>query len=145
MELNSSNVNTSNVIIEDIPIDEPISITPEPTFVPPVIETTPTNIAPITTPEPIPPPPVNAYKTSNQHYLIRNRNIRGELLKQTDYFLLGDVYEILSDVQKQEIRTYRQKLRDFINENQNKYLQEGIPFVEFPNPPEWTKINQIKY
>jgi hypothetical protein len=138
-------MNDSNVIIENIPIDEPISITPEPTFVPPVIETTPTNIAPISTPEATQ-PPINAYKTSNQHYLIRNRNIRGEILRQTDYYMLPDIYEILSDIQKIEIRTYRKKLRDFINENQNKYLNDGVPYVPFPDPPVWMKdIKQIKY
>jgi hypothetical protein len=145
-------MNDSNVIIEDIPIDdatsnivEPISITPEPTFIQPVIEAIPTNIAPIKTPEPIP-LPINPYKTSNQHYLVRNKNIRNEMLKQSDYYMLPDVYEILSDIQKNEIRTYRQKLRDFINENQNKYLNDGIPYIPFPNPPEWVKdIKQIKY
>jgi len=138
-------MNDSNVIIENIPIDEPISITPEPTFVEPVIETTPTNIAPISTPEPTQ-PPINAYKTSNQHYLIRNRNIRGEILRQTDYYMLPDIYEILSDIQKIEIRTYRKKLRDFINENQNKYLNDGCPYIPFPDPPIWMKdIKNIKY
>lgn len=155
MELNSSNVNTSNVIIEDIPVDDaeasasaptqPISITPEPTFIPPIIETTPANIAPITTPEPTP-PPINPYKTSNQHFLIRNKNIRNEMLKQSDYYMLPDVYEILSDVQKQEIRTFRQSLRDHININKDKYLIDGVPYIEFPSPPIWIKdIKQIKY
>ncbi len=54
--------------------------------------------------------------TSNEHFLIRNRNLRNELLKKTDYYMLNDVYEILSDIQKQEIKQYRQTLRDFINE-----------------------------
>jgi len=141
-------MNDSNVIIEDIPIEEPKEptlITPEPTFVPPIIETTPTNIAPIS-PEPTPPPPINAYKTSNQHYLIRNKNIRNEMLRQTDYYMLPDIYEILSDIQKQEIRTYRQVLRDHININKDKYLNDGVPYIPFPNPPEWVKdIKQIKY
>ena len=60
-----------------------------------------------------------------------------KLLKQSDYYLLNDVYEVLSDTQKQEIREYRRKLRDFINENKSKYLDEGINFIEFPKHPEW--------
>ena len=83
--------------------------------------------------------------TSNEHFLKRNRNLRNELLKQTDYFMLPDVYEILTTEQKEEIKNYRQSLRNIFNENQNKYLQEGIAFVEFPNPPEWTKIKNVKY
>lgn len=83
--------------------------------------------------------------TSNQHFLIRNQNLRNELLKRTDYYLLNDVYEVLSNIQKQEIRDYRQSLRDFINLNRDKYLVEGINFIEFPNPPEWVKIQIPKY
>ena len=51
--------------------------------------------------------------TSNEHFLIRNRNIRNEYLKRTDYFMLNDVYEILTQQQKEEIRNYRQSLREF--------------------------------
>ena len=54
--------------------------------------------------------------TSNEHFLKRNRNLRNELLKQTDYFMLPDVYEILTTEQKEEIKIYRQTLRDFIKE-----------------------------
>ena len=64
--------------------------------------------------------------TSNDHFLLRNRNMRNELLKQTDYYILQDVYETLSDTQKDEIRNYRQSLRDFINENKSKYLEDGM-------------------
>ena len=41
--------------------------------------------------------------TSNQHFLIRNTNMRNELLKQTDYFMLPDVYEILTLEQKKKL------------------------------------------
>ena len=34
--------------------------------------------------------------TNNNHFLIRNRNLRNELLKQTDYLMLSDVYEVLT-------------------------------------------------
>ena len=75
--------------------------------------------------------------TSNEHFLIRNRNLRNELLKQSDYLLLQDNYETLTEEQKQELKDYRQYLRDFINENKSKYLDEGINFIEFPKHPEW--------
>ena len=84
--------------------------------------------------------------TSNQHFLIRNTNMRTELLKQSDYLMLMDVYEKLTEEQKQEIKDYRQTLRDFININRDKYLIDGVAFVEFPKLPEWVKnINIPKY
>jgi len=83
--------------------------------------------------------------TSNEHFLIRNKNLRNELLKQTDYLMLPDVYEVLSDTQKQEIRSYRQSLRDFINVNRLIYLNEGINWVEFPTPPEFVHIKIPRY
>lgn len=84
--------------------------------------------------------------TSNEHFLLRNRNMRNELLKKTDYYMLNDVYETLSDIQKQELRQYRQQLRDFINENKSKYLNEGKSFLDFPPPPEWMgEIRMPKY
>ena len=83
--------------------------------------------------------------TSNQHFLTRNRNMRNELLKETDYFMLPDVFEVLSDTQKEEIRNYRKVLREFINDNKSKYLDEGIPFIEFPIPPSFTNIKNVKY
>ena len=83
--------------------------------------------------------------TNNNHFLIRNRNLRNELLKQTDYLMLSDVYEVLTENQKEEIKTYRQSLREFINDNKDKYLNDGIAFIEFPIAPEWTGIKLPKY
>lgn len=83
--------------------------------------------------------------TSNEHFLVRNTNLRNELLKQTDYYMLRDVYEVLNDTQKQEIRDYRQELRDFINDNRNKYLIDGVAFVEFPNPPSFVNVKMPRY
>lgn len=84
--------------------------------------------------------------TSNEHFLRRNRNLRNELLKETDYFMLPDVYETLNDIQKQQIRDYRQTLREFINQNKTKYLDDGINFIEFPPPPDLIgKIRMPKY
>ena len=57
--------------------------------------------------------------TSNQHFLIRNRNLRNELLNQTDRFLFSDAP--ITEEQRQEIIIYRQKLRDFIAEKKSKY------------------------
>ena len=84
-------------------------------------------------------------KTSNEHFLIRNRNIRNEYLKRTDYYMLPDVYENLTPQQKEEIRNYRQSLREFININKDKYLIDGIAFIEFPIPPQWAQIKKISY
>ena len=74
---------------------------------------------------------------NNEHFLIRNRNMRNELLAKTDYYMLLDVYETLTDIQKEEIRNYRKVLRDFINENKDKYLTDCNNFIDFPHPPEW--------
>lgn len=74
---------------------------------------------------------------NNEHFLIRNRNMRNELLAKTDYYMLLDVYETLTDIQKEEIRNYRKVLRDFINENKDKYLTDGNNLIDFPQPPEW--------
>lgn len=81
--------------------------------------------------------------TSNEHFLIRNRNLRNELLNQTDRYLLND-YPITEE-QKTEVITYRQKLRDFINENKSKYLDDGINFIEFPKAPDFLNITIPKY
>lgn len=76
-------------------------------------------------------------QTSNEHFLIRNRNLRNELLRETDYLVLMDYYEKLTPEQQQDIKNYRQTLRDFINENKTNYLDEGIRFIDFPPPPKW--------
>ena len=83
--------------------------------------------------------------TSNEHFLIRNRNLRNELLKKTDYYMLADVYEVLNDTQKQDLRLYRQTLRDFINENKNEYLINGKWDIPFPTIPEWLNLQNPKY
>jgi len=75
--------------------------------------------------------------TSNEHFLIRNRNLRNELLNQTDRYLLSD-YPITEE-QKTEAINYRQLLREFINTNRDKYLIDGISFIDFPEPPEFLK------
>lgn len=84
-------------------------------------------------------------KTSNEHFLIRNTNMRNELLKKTDYLLLQDNYEKLTEEQKQEVKDYRQTLRDFINVNRPKYLNDGVAFIDFPIAPIWLNVKLPKY
>lgn len=83
--------------------------------------------------------------TSNEHFLLRNRNMRTELLKQSDFYMLPDVYEKLTEERKIEIKNYREQLRNFINENKDKYLIDGLNFIPFPVPPSWTNIKNVKY
>lgn len=77
--------------------------------------------------------------TNNEHFLKRARNIRNELLNKTDRYILED-YPIPPE-QKQLIKDYRQILRDFINENKDKYLNGEK--VEFPPQPDFININII--
>lgn len=83
--------------------------------------------------------------TSNQHFLVRNTNLRNELLKQTDYYMLNDVYTKLTEEEKQQITDYRQALRDHINVNRDKYLNDGINFVDFPPAPSFVKVDIPKF
>ena len=50
-------------------------------------------------------------KISNQHFFSRDRNMRNELFKETDYYMLPDMNEVPSNTQKEEIRNYRKVLR----------------------------------
>jgi hypothetical protein len=83
--------------------------------------------------------------TSNEHFLVRNRNLRNELLKRTDHMMLPDVYETLTEEQKQELKTYRMTLRNFINDNKEKYLNEGKWNIPFPDIPSWLNLVNPKY
>jgi hypothetical protein len=61
------------------------------------------------------------YSPNNEHFLKRARNIRNELLNKTDRYFLIDhpiAYE-----QQIIIKSYRQELRDFINNNKEKILK----------------------
>ena len=69
--------------------------------------------------------------------------MRNELSNQTDRYLFPDAP--ITEEQRQEIIIYRQKLRDFFNENKSKYLNDGINFIEFPQPPEFTNLTLPKY
>ena len=61
----------------------------------------------------------NSYIPSNEHFLKRARNIRSELLNRTDKYILND-YPIFFE-QQIIIKAYRQNLRNFINDNKEKY------------------------
>jgi hypothetical protein len=82
---------------------------------------------------------MNDYITNNAHFLKRYRNIRNELLNKTDKYFLIDfpiAYE-----QQMIVKTYRQELRDFINNNEIKILAGEK--VEFPTQPNFIDLNII--
>jgi len=81
----------------------------------------------------------NSYIPNNEHFLKRARNIRNELLNKTDRYILSD-YPITLE-QQNEIKEYRQKLREFINENEIKILTGEK--VEFPKQPDFIDLNII--
>ena len=82
---------------------------------------------------------MNDYIINNAHFLKRARNIRNELLNKTDKYILSD-YPISLE-QQMIIKTYRQDLRDFINNNEIKILAGEK--VEFPTQPDFINLNII--
>ena len=78
--------------------------------------------------------------TNNEHFLKRAKNIRNELLMRTDRYMLQD-YPNLTPDQLKEIINYRQSLRDFINENKDKFLNGEQ--IDFPKQPKFININII--
>jgi hypothetical protein len=78
--------------------------------------------------------------TNNEHFLKRARNIRNELLNRTDKYLLSD-YPISLE-QQMKIKEYRQALREFINNNKDKYLN-GQAQIDFPPQPDFIDLNII--
>jgi len=81
----------------------------------------------------------NNYIPNNEHFLKRARNIRNELLNKTDRYILSD-YPITLE-QQMIIKTYRQELREFINNNEIKILAGEK--VEFPPQPDFIDLNII--
>ena len=81
----------------------------------------------------------NNYSPNNEHFLKRARNIRNELLNKTDRYFLID-YPIAYE-QQIIIKSYRQELRDFINNNEIKILSGDK--VEFPPQPTFINLNII--
>ena len=82
---------------------------------------------------------MNDYIINNAHFLKRARNIRNELLNKTDKYILSD-YPITLEKQM-IIKTYRQDLRDFINNNEIKILAGEK--VEFPQQPDFIDLNIV--
>jgi hypothetical protein len=82
---------------------------------------------------------MSSYIPNNEHFLKRARNIRNELLNKTDRYFLID-YPIAYE-QQMIIKTYRQELRDFINNNKDIILTGQI--LDFPKPPDFINLNII--
>ena len=83
---------------------------------------------------------MSGFIPNNEHFLKRKRNIRNELLNKTDRYILED-YPI-SQEQKEIIKTYRQQLRNFINENKDEILKNEKE-IEFPKQPDFIDLNII--
>ena len=81
------------------------------------------------------------YIPNNEHFLKRARNIRNELLNRTDRYLLSD-YPITLE-QQMIIKTYRQDLREFINNNKERILNGEK--VDLPEQPNFIDLNIIIY
>jgi len=81
----------------------------------------------------------NNYIPNNEHFLKRARNIRNELLNRTDRYLLSD-YPITLE-QQMIIKTYRQDLREFINNNKERILNGEK--VDLPEQPNFIDLNII--
>ena len=79
------------------------------------------------------------YIPNNEHFLKRARNIRNELLNRTDKYVLSD-YPITLE-QQMIIKTYRQDLRQFINDNQERILNGEK--IDFPTQPTFINLNII--
>ena len=79
------------------------------------------------------------YIPNNEHFLKRARNIRNELLNRTDRYLLSD-YPITLE-QQMIIKTYRQDLREFINDNKERILNGEK--VDLPEQPNFIDLNII--
>ena len=79
----------------------------------------------------------NNYIPNNEHFLKRARNIRNELLNRTDRYLLSD-YPITLE-QQMIIKTYRQDLREFINNNKERILNGEK--VDLPEQPDFIDLN----
>ena len=82
---------------------------------------------------------MNSFVPNNEHFLKRARNIRNELLNRTDRYILSD-YPISLE-QQMIIKTYRQELRQFINENKEKILNGEK--IDFPKQPDFLDLNII--
>ena len=82
---------------------------------------------------------MNNYVNENKDKLKKYRNIRNELLNRTDKYILSD-YPISLEHQM-IIKTYRQDLREFINNNEVRILAGEK--IEFIIQPDFLNLNII--
>ncbi len=82
---------------------------------------------------------MNNFINNNKYILDRTRNTRNELLNKTDKYILSDYPISLS--KQMAIKTYRQDLREFINNNEIKILAGEN--VIFPKQPDFIDLNII--
>ena len=82
---------------------------------------------------------MNNYVNENKDKLKKYRNIRNELLNKTDKYILSD-YPISLEHQM-IIKTYRQDLREFINNNEVRILAGEK--IEFIIQPDFINLNII--
>ena len=82
---------------------------------------------------------MNNYVNENKDLLKKYRNIRNELLNKFDKYILSD-YPISLEHQM-IIKTYRQDLREFINNNEVRILAGEK--IEFPFQPDFINLNII--
>ena len=82
---------------------------------------------------------MSKYIPNNEHFFKKAHNIRNELLNRTDRYLLSD-YPITLE-QQMIIKTYRQELREFINNNKEKISNDDK--IDFPTQPSFIDLNII--
>ena len=82
---------------------------------------------------------MNNYIVENKDLLKTIRNIRNQLLKETDKYFLID-FPIAYEKQL-IIKAYRQELRDFINNYEIKILAGEK--VAFPQQPDFIDLNIV--
>jgi len=73
------------------------------------------------------------------------RMVRNNLLDQTDWFMLADNFNKLSQDQADEIQEYRQSLRDWPANYKLKKNEHGISWPEPIKAPAWYAIDDIKW
>lgn len=73
------------------------------------------------------------------------RQVRNSYLVMTDWFMLADNFNKLSQEQADDIQEYRQKLRDWPANYVLKENDHGISWPVSIDPPAWYAIDDIPY
>jgi len=73
------------------------------------------------------------------------RLVRNNLLILTDWFMLADNFNKLSQEQADDIQEYRQKLRDWPANYTLKENEHGISWPEPIKAPAWYKIDDVPW